>query len=42
MRLSAIIITHPILVDIVKQVRPVMRYRTLVVDDAITVEKYFS
>ena len=38
--LSVTIITHPILVDIVKQVHPVMRYRTLTVDDAIAVLKF--
>ena len=40
MRLSTVIITRPILADIVKQVHRVMRYRTLMVDDAIAVEKF--
>ena len=40
MCLSVIIITRPILVDIVKQVHPVMRYRALTVDDAIVVLKF--
>ena len=38
--LSVAIITRPILADIVKQVPPVMRYRTLTVDDAIAVLKF--
>ena len=38
--LSVAIITHPILADIVKQVHPAMRYRTLTVDDAIAVLEF--
>ena len=40
MSLSVVIITRPILADIVKQVHPVMRYRALTVDDAIAVLKF--
>ena len=39
-RLSVVIITRPILVDIVKQVRPVMRYQALTADDAIAALKF--
>ena len=39
-RLSIVIITRPILADIVKQVHPVMRYRALTVDDAIAVLEF--
>ena len=39
-RLSVVIITRPILVDIVKQVHPVMRYQALTVDDAIAALKF--
>ena len=40
MSLSVVIITRPILADIVKQVHPVMRYQALTVDDAIAVLKF--